>query len=61
MIFRRGGDWLPAQRYLDKGYFEVKTRTYGEPPHEHITRQTRVTPIGLDALSRLFPREATAS
>jgi phage antirepressor YoqD-like protein len=61
MIFRRGGDWLPVQRYLDKDYFEVKARTYGEPPHEHITKQTRVTSVGLDALARLFPREATAS
>lgn len=55
LIFKRGGDWLPTQYFLDKGYFEVKTRTYGDPPNEHITKQTRVTPKGLDGLAKLFP------
>ncbi len=56
MIFRRGGDWLPTQSHLDEGYFEVKARTYGEPPNQHITRQTRVTAKGIDGLAKLFPR-----
>jgi phage antirepressor YoqD-like protein len=52
-IFRRSGDWLPAQYYLDKGYFVVKTLTYGEGERAHVTRQTRVTPKGLAALAKL--------
>lgn len=54
-IFRRAGDWLPVQGYVERGYFEVKTRTYGEPPNEHITRQTRVTPKGLARLAEVYP------
>jgi phage antirepressor YoqD-like protein len=57
MIFKRGGDWLPTQCFLAKEYFEVKTRTYGDPPNEHITKQTRVTAKGLDALAAIFPRQ----
>jgi phage antirepressor YoqD-like protein len=55
IIYRRGGDWLPRDAYIIRGWFEVKTRTYGEPPNEHITKQTRVTSKGLDSLAKLFP------
>jgi phage antirepressor YoqD-like protein len=60
LIFKRAGDWLPHQEYLERGWFEVRVRTYGEPPNEHITRQARVTPKGLDALARIFPKEVSA-
>jgi phage antirepressor YoqD-like protein len=59
MIFRRGGDWLPIQHFLDKGYFEVKVRTYGDL--ERVTRQTRVTATGLAAIEKLFPREEVSA
>lgn len=55
LIFKRAGDWLPFQMYIDRGWFAVKVRTYGEPPNEHVTRQARVTPKGLDALAKMFP------
>jgi phage antirepressor YoqD-like protein len=56
VLFRRAGqDWVPYQSYLDRGWFEVKTRTYGEGPHDHVTEQTRVTPKGLDGMAKLFP------
>jgi phage antirepressor YoqD-like protein len=54
MIFRRGNDWLPTQYYIEKAYFEVKTRTFGEGEQARITKQTRVTPKGLDGLAKLF-------
>jgi phage antirepressor YoqD-like protein len=54
MIFKRGGDWLPTQYYIEKAYFEVKARTYGEGEKAQIKRQTRVTPKGLDGLAKLF-------
>jgi phage antirepressor YoqD-like protein len=54
MIFRRGKDWLPTQYYIEKAYFEVKTRTFGEGEQARITKQTRVTPKGLDGLAKLF-------
>jgi phage antirepressor YoqD-like protein len=56
VLFRRASqDWVPYQSYLDRGWFEVKTRTYGEGPYAHVTEQTRVTPKGLDGLAKLFP------
>jgi phage antirepressor YoqD-like protein len=53
-LFKRAGDWLPVQHYLDLGWFTVKTRTYGEGDEAKITKQTRVTPKGLDALAKIF-------
>lgn len=59
-IFKRGREWLPVQYYIDAGYFEVKTRTFGDPPNEKITRQTRVTSKGIAALAKRFPVKESA-
>lgn len=57
LLFKRGGKWIAKQEYIDRGWFVVRSvpRLDGG-----LSEQTRVTPAGLDALGKLYPREASA-
>lgn len=53
LIFRRNGTWIARQEYVDRGWFVVRSvpRLDGG-----LSEQTRITPKGLDALAKIFPR-----
>jgi phage antirepressor YoqD-like protein len=50
VIFKRGGNWLPAQSRIDNGHFTVKTGTASG----HAYEQTRVEPKGIEWLARVY-------
>jgi phage antirepressor YoqD-like protein len=50
VIFKRGSTWLPMQRHIDNGRFEVKT---GES-NGHAFNQTQVTPDGVAWLAKRY-------
>jgi anti-repressor protein len=60
ILYRLRGNLVPKQEYIDRGYFQVKERTYpGSSGSPHLTTQTLVTGKGEVWLAKqLFPTTA---
>lgn len=50
IVYRLSGELVPMQKYIDKGYFVVKTGT----SNDRVWKQTRVTPKGISWLAKLY-------
>lgn len=61
VLFRRGRDWVPYQLHIDRGWFVVKSLSFGEGEAKHMKEQTRVTPRGIDGLAKMFPTSGQVS
>ena len=56
-VFRRSQRWMPVQRYVDAGWFVLKTMPVGDDSKGQpiIVEQIRVTATGLSGLSQAYP------
>lgn len=63
ILYRLRGNLVPKQEYIDRGYFQVKERTYaGSAGAPHLSTQTLVTGKGEVWLAKqLFPSGAQLS
>ncbi|WP_081656579.1 phage antirepressor KilAC domain-containing protein [Brevibacillus thermoruber] len=54
VLMQRGGDYVPYQQYIDRGYFEVVQRPVDTGRSVINRKETRVTPKGVEFIARLL-------